>query len=365
VLEYGCGQGAVACAVAPLAARHIGIDIDPDGVAQARTHAQRRGLDNVELVLAKEADILERVGEHAGEVDVFLLYAVLEHLTLDERLAVLQTAREVTRADGHIVICETPNRLTAIDHHTAQMPFFHALPADLAARWYDRSARADFVAAIDAAAGAGPDALRSALARWGTGMSFHELELVFEDLAAHTVAGGYSPHLYGPRPVRGEELQLAATLDAWRPDLPPAWSRSWLDMILSVTARSQPAVHVRPWQLRVDHDVPGAAMLPDGRVELRPGAWLPVSLPSATDELHVGLMAADPAAALRVRTSAELLAPAAQPPTYAVPPWHATTRLTAPARALELGLEHGGCLTYVGYAGPADPHAAQGRAAGW
>ena len=44
-------------------------------------------------------------------------------------------------------------------------------------------------------------------------------------------------------------------------------------------------------------------MLPDGRVELRPGAWLPVSLPVPDGELHVGLMATDPADVLRVRTA--------------------------------------------------------------
>ncbi len=360
VLEYGCGQGAVACALAPRAARHIGIDIDPDGLAHAREHLARRGLENVELVQADAERIFDRVRQHTGEVDVFLLYAVLEHLTLDERQAVLQTAREVTRPDGHIVICETPNRLTPIDHHTAQMPFFHALPAEIAARYYERSARADFVSAVDAA-----DDVGMALTRWGTGVSFHELELVFGDLAAHTVAGGYHRHLYGPRPVRGEELQLAATLDAWRPDLPPSWSRSWLDMILSVRRQATPPVHVRPWQLRLGHDVPGAAMLPDGRVELRPGAWLPVTLHAPTSELHVGLMAAAPADALRVRVGDELLAPAAVPPRYAVPPWHATTTLPKPADTVEIGLVDGGCITYVGYAGAADPQAGQGRAAGW
>ena len=46
-----------------------------------------------------------------GEVDVFLLYAVLEHLTVAERLAVLRLAREVVKPDGAIVVCETPNRL--------------------------------------------------------------------------------------------------------------------------------------------------------------------------------------------------------------------------------------------------------------
>jgi SAM-dependent methyltransferase len=365
VLEYGCGQGAITCAVAPRAARHIGIDIDPEGIAMAREHIAQRALENVELELAAEPEIIDRVRGHSGEVDVFLLFAVLEHMTLDERLDVLRVAREVTRPDGHIVICESPNRLTPFDHHTGQMPFLHALPGELAALCYGRSQREDFVAAIDAASADGPEAVQTALTRWGTAISFHELELVFDDLAAHTVASGYDAALYPARPVRGEELHLAATLDAWRPDLPPCWSRSWLDMILSVTPRSAPGVHVRPWQLRVEHDVAGAAMLPDGRVELRPGAWLPVALPGETDELHVGLMAADPTAALRVRTPAGVLTPTATKTLEGVPPWHTAMRLSEPVRTLEIAIEGGGCLTYVGYAGPADPEAPRGRALGW
>jgi len=112
VLEYGCGQGAIACAVAPRAARHIGVDIAAGEVAMAREHIARRGLANVELSAVPEGEVLDRVAAYRGAIDVFLLYAVLEHMTLDERLAVLRLARQTVRPDGYIVVCETPNRLT-------------------------------------------------------------------------------------------------------------------------------------------------------------------------------------------------------------------------------------------------------------
>jgi SAM-dependent methyltransferase len=365
VLEYGCGQGAISCAIAARAGRHIGIDIAAGEIALAREHTARRGLHDVELVAVREDEILERVAAYRGQIDVFLLYAVLEHLSPDERLAILRLARETVSPDGHIVVCETPNRLTPIDHHTGQMPFLHLLPQALAARYYDRSRREDFVRAIDAAATDGPAAVRQALVRWGTGVSFHEFELVFDDLAAHTVASSYHPLLYPSRPVRGEELQLAATLAAWRPELPPCWSRSWLDTILSARAQAQPAVHVRPWQMMLAHDVAGAAMLADGRVELRPGARLPVCLPSPTGELHVGLMAAEPARALRIHVPGAILSPTAVGNLDGVPPWHAVAELPEPADALELSLPGGGCLTYVGHRGPPDPLASRMRAGGW
>ncbi len=147
----------------------------------AREHIARRRLTNVELLAVPEGEILDRVAAYQGTIDVFLFYAVLEHMTLEERLAALRLARLTVRPEGHIVVCETPNRLTPLDHHTGQIPFLHMLPGALAAQYYGRSGREDFVEAVDRAAADGPAALRDALVRWGYGMSYHEFELAFDD----------------------------------------------------------------------------------------------------------------------------------------------------------------------------------------
>jgi SAM-dependent methyltransferase len=365
VLEYGCGQGAISCALAPHVSRHIGVDIDAGEIALAQEHLDRRGHRNVTLSAPPPSDILDLVATFTGEVDVFLLYAVLEHMTVAERLAVLRLARTVTRADGYIVVIETPNRLTPIDHHTSRMPFLHALPLDLARQTYCASDRRDFLDAIDAASKHGDGAVEEALVRWGRGVSYHEFELVFGDLTMHTVASNYDERLYPYRPVRWEELQLAATLEAWRPDLPPCWSRTWLDTILAVTPRPEAGPHVRPWPLRLEHDVSGAAMLPDGRIELRPGARLPVRLPAPTGELHVGLMADEPTSTLRVHAAGRAMCPVAAANHDGVPPWHACVHLPDLAQEFELELVNGGCLTYVGYRGAPDPDATMRRPMGW
>jgi SAM-dependent methyltransferase len=365
VLEYGCGQGAVSCAVAQRCGRLIGVDIGPRWIRMAREHVARRGLDNVELDLVGPEEIVAHTRRYAGQVDVVLLYAVLEHLTIAERVDVLSLAREIVRPDGHIVVVETPNRLTPMDHHTAQTPFFHQLPGELAARWYRRAPRADFVDLMDLAALEGPDALREELVRFGYGMSFHEFELVFDDLAAHTVASSYARRLYRERPVRGEELQLQQTLDCWRPDLPPCFSRSWLDMILSARPLAEAPVHVRPWAMALPAGTPGVAVHGDGRFELAADARLPVRLPHATDVLHVGFVASDPEEALRVHLPGWTAHVRAAAPIPEHPAWHAELRLDTPAQELELSLAAGGVLTYVGFAGPADPAAATSRAWGW
>lgn len=350
VLEYGCGQGAVSVAVAERCGRHIGLDIDADAVAAARAHLAGRGLTDSEIEAVPATAIVGRMREHAGEVDVILLYAVLEHLSIAERLSVLTAAREVVRPDGHIVICETPNRLTPFDHHTSELPFLHALPAELAERFYETSLRQDFREAVRRAATRGPRARREALVRWGTGMSFHEAELIFGDLAAHTIASSYHPLLYPGRPVRAEELRLAAFLGARRPDLPPCWSRSWLDMVLTALPMDSPRRdHVWPLPLALPHDVPGVAVLADGRLELRPGARVPFALVTPTDEVHVGFMADDPdAAVLHAGGSGRGMSSSAS--ISAVPQRQAATTLEERFDRFELELRGGGCLTYVGAA---------------
>ncbi|WP_320671122.1 class I SAM-dependent methyltransferase [Patulibacter defluvii] len=373
VLEYGCGQGAVSCAFGPHVARHIGVDIDADAVEQARFRVAERGLDNVDLRALPVGGIVDQVRALDQRIDVVLLYAVVEHLTRDERLAVLEMARDVVAEDGHVVIVECPNRLTPVDHHSSRLPFVDGLPEDVLARYAERSPRASFVEDIAAARAAGGAAAeRLALVRAGRGVSFHEFELVFGDLAQRTVASSYAESLYGVRPVLWEELQLAAMMDGWRPDLPPAWSRSWIDTILSARPLDDPPALVRPWRMRIDPDAAGAAWVrDDGRIVLGPGMRLPVRLPTATDELHVGMIASeDPRHAVRVHVGDRTLSPLGLRNRLGTPPWHAVAALPWVTDHVELSLAGGGELTFVGYAAaPGAPTGLDGwgssRVFGW
>jgi SAM-dependent methyltransferase len=250
VLEYGCGNGAVSCAIAARATRHIGYDIERSAIDEARSRAAERGLDNLELEAVPAEAIFDRVRGHAGEVDLVLFYAVLEHLTLEERLEALRVAREVLRPGGLIAVIELPNRLVDTDYHTSLLPFFHQLPEDLALAYLERSPRADFRREMLAARATDADGGRLALARWGTGASFHEFELVFGELARHVVAGGYDPALLAERNVLPEENALARYLARELPDLPPPFSRYWIDVLISPTPIDPGAARlIHPWPL--------------------------------------------------------------------------------------------------------------------
>ncbi len=184
VLEFGCGHGPVSCAFATRAERVIGVDVEAEYVADGRRFVAECGAENVELHHHPVGEIVDAVAARTGEIDVFLLYAVLEHLTLDERLdAARARARGDRRRSGVIVVCEAPNRLFPFDHHTTRLPFFTMLPDDLALRYWRRSERPDFRKAMDEAVHDGREA--EALARWGRGVSYHDFELAFEDLGAH------------------------------------------------------------------------------------------------------------------------------------------------------------------------------------
>ena len=288
VLEYGCGNAAVSCAFAERAERVIGLDIDPGWIELGNEEVANRGLRNVELELHPVDSIRDAAAARAGEIDVFLLYAVLEHLTVAERLAVLGLAREVVKPDGAIVVCETPNRLIYFDHHTARMPFFHLLPDELALDYYPRSEREDFKAAIDAAAQHGREAAQEAIVRWGRGVSFHEFEVVFGDLDKHVIASSYDPILFGERPVHPDEVILARYLERWRPDLAPAWSRYWLDLILSPEPVAKRAPFLRPWTAETINSA-GVGWTGENLYLKGPDATLWVTLPHPTSLLVVGL----------------------------------------------------------------------------
>lgn len=359
VLEYGCGNAPVSCAFAPRAGRLIGVDVDPEVIDYGRSALSARGIANVELELHPLAGILDAVAARRGQIDVFLCYAVLEHLTLEERLSVLRLAREVVKPDGVIVVCETPNRLTAFDHHTAQMPFFHLLPDELALQYFRRSGREDFLAAIDGAVARGHEAALQAIVRWGRGVSFHEFELVFGDLSSHVLASSYDPLLFAERPIHAEELVLARELERWRPDLAPAWSRRWLDLILSPVPVARRPSFLRPWTVETVQS-PGASVTRWGTVRL-PGPETPlwVSLSHPTQRIVVGATGAGGPLALRARAetmAAPVLARAhgrRQEPGRGgdteLEPRYVSFDLPVRSQRIELGASAACELVFVGY----------------
>jgi SAM-dependent methyltransferase len=347
ILEYGSGNGPVSAAFAPHAGRYIGVDIAAEDVETSRRILAEGGL-HPELHAAPPAEILELTATFRGEVDVFLCAAVLEHMSVQERLDLLRLAREILRPDGIIVVFETPNRLTPWDYHTSLQPFLNQLPEELALAYLRRSPREDFVEAMRAAAERGPESERETYVRWGRGMSFHELELVFDDLPRHVVASSWDPLLLEEREVYRDEVALQRVMDEARPDLPGAFSRYWLDFILAVTPRDEPARFLRPWRLQTTGSRHVAYDAGQYLRFERQDAVLRVELPSSSSRLVVGAERLAEPLHVTVRAASGAVQRAVLEPGRAA---YADLQFATPEAVYEVELDTPGTLSLILYEG--------------
>jgi SAM-dependent methyltransferase len=351
VIEYGCGQGAVTCALAERASRLIGVDIDEGAVSLARQELNRRGHRDVDVFAADKASIFAELQSCVEPVDIFLLYAVLEHMTIRERLDVLRFARDSVREDGVIVVIESPNRLVDPDFHTSFLPFFSQLPDELALLYYDRSSRPDFTEALRNAIQSDPQA-NLQLIRWGRGISFHEFELVFGDLQAHVLAGGFDPLMFNERQIHPEELSLARYMERVRPDLAPCFSRYWIDCILSpVPQKNSGRRFMWPWTMDTRLS-PDAGWTAWDNIALPSGTPLAVSLPCPTSRITAVVTTDASPSGVTLRTGDSWFSQ----PVFSASGDQALVEfsLDEPADQVQLELVHSGHVLFVGYEANAD-----------
>lgn len=173
VLEVGCGTGATTVALAEQGADLLACDEHDGSLRVASDRLDCYGLSS-ELRCMDAKHVF--AANSGRQFDVILFLAVLEHMTLTERLHALREAWAHTKPGGFIVVDETPNRLWYFDSHTAQEPFFMWLPDDLAIVYsaktrrprYNKLFRADH----------SDDSLL--FARWGRGVSYHDFTVALE-----------------------------------------------------------------------------------------------------------------------------------------------------------------------------------------
>ncbi len=230
VVEVGCGTGAASIPLAGICKRLVGLDIDPNSVEVAKARAEYCGArDNVEFLTVAPEQLLDKALVCLECVDVFILYAVLEHLTPDERLHYLHAMWQALPEGGAIVVIETPNRLTWEDKHTAYMDFFHMLPDEYVRAYAERSPRPHFAETMKQLDEA---SFRESRYRWGLGASFHEFELAFsENLNEIVVANGLEQEMINMFPVESDEVALREYFIRRGIAQPIGFSRAVLNLI--------------------------------------------------------------------------------------------------------------------------------------
>lgn len=230
VVEVGCGTGAASIPLARICKRLVGLDIDSNSIEVAKARAGYCGArDNVEFLTVAPEQLLEKALGCLEHVDVFVLYAVLEHLTPVERLHYLQAMWQALPDGGAIVVIETPNRLTWEDKHTAYMDFFHMLPDEYVCAYAERSPRPHFAETMKRL---DEESFRESRYRWGLGASFHEFELAFsENLNEIVVADGLEPEMSNMFPIEADEVALRQYFMRRGVAQPIGFSRAVLNLI--------------------------------------------------------------------------------------------------------------------------------------
>ena len=174
ILEIGCGTGSSSITLAEQGSNVTGIDIHKESLEIAKLRADLYGL-NIKFLEVSSINI----DEIEQDFDAIILYATLEHLTVEERLDTLKKCKNTLKKGGYLITIEAPNRLWYFDSHTSELPFFQWLPDNLAYKYSKYSPKQSF---SNNYLDNEYDNLTSFLRR-GRGVSYHEFELVFNDLS--------------------------------------------------------------------------------------------------------------------------------------------------------------------------------------
>ncbi|HEA31403.1 MAG TPA: class I SAM-dependent methyltransferase [Leeuwenhoekiella sp.] len=230
ILEIGCGTGISTQALTEQGAKVTGIDVDEGALKVAKDR-----LRIVDLPADFHYLNADQIGEKFKDqpFDFIIYYAVIEHMTIKERIASLKQAWEMLPDDAFLVVLETPNRLWYYDSHTAALPFFDWLPNELAFQYSKFSKRNNFK---DLFRELDENTMLEFL-RWGKGASYHEFELAIKPLDQLNIVSSLMKFEKTAFLKLGlEGLKYINFLKSVKKDLPKSFCYPYLDVILKKEA---------------------------------------------------------------------------------------------------------------------------------
>lgn len=237
VLEIGCGSGSSTAGLAHAGAKVTAFDIKGPSLVIARKRLELLKLKAD--VIEAEADWLEHDLDAAmfpGPYDMIMCYAVLEHLTIAERLHLLELLRQVMRRDkAMLAIFETPNRFAPFDWHSTKLPFADVLPDELHYHYGHRFAKK--AAHPSRRSEAFTPELQKNIYRAGRGVSWHEFHIAFGMENIEVILDGYSAKakkMTSYRPNEAFEEVLAQVFAAQDPPVPRGFCRPSLELLLKL-----------------------------------------------------------------------------------------------------------------------------------
>ena len=234
LFEVGCGTGSSTAAFATICERITAFDIAEPDVRLARERLTHFAVTGSSAESSDFPEILRRLDAEV-RVDGVLLFAVLEHMYVSERIALLKSAWTKLPPAGVIVICETPNRLSYFDRHTFRQPFMNMLPPELVKLWGSTCTNQATREAIEAIQTSDYMELRDKFVRMGqSGPSFHEFETAI-GTGVHqcVISGEFDPEVSAINgPYRLEHDLLCRALQERAPHVSPAFAMPMFYLIL-------------------------------------------------------------------------------------------------------------------------------------
>ena len=246
-LDVGCGTGSSTVAFALKCDHVVGIDIDRGSLTLAQIRAKAFGAENVTFQQVSPGSFTTSLPY--SPYDLVLLYAVLEHQTIEERISTIQESWRCLKPGGIMVVCESPNRLAWFDYHTTDLPFYHNLPDNIRLKCYETSAREMFKTAVRNSHKTSDQAALITLARLGTGVSFHEFDLALQcSVSSLVIADGLEKEIVTLYPIRLEDRLLLQYFSEKPIQQSLAFARQPLTFIIRKpdgTSQSNKPVHSR------------------------------------------------------------------------------------------------------------------------
>lgn len=253
VIEIGCGTGSSTAAFSHFVREIHGYDVDDASVVGARERLKILGKSNAFLHTIKAEELTEVLEKnHSAGVDVILLFAVLEHQTIQERNETLQMCWKLLAKNGLLVVVETPNLLIYQDHHTSLLPFMQMLPTRLYAKYAHVSPRDGFNSCFADNEKMSSDEIELRVSRWGRGVSYHDFELVLgSDYANYLVADGFEEEILSWFHVSVEEELLRHFVEKNEIPIPKGFTRSVLNLIFKKDNKGEGVVSKAPQNVHV------------------------------------------------------------------------------------------------------------------
>jgi 2-polyprenyl-3-methyl-5-hydroxy-6-metoxy-1,4-benzoquinol methylase len=234
VLEIGCGTGSTTIPFAIKAKYVYATDISQTSLTAAKQRAELLEVSNIDFQLldpewAQDSQRLQDFESTVPKVDIIVMMALLEHLTISERINVLRTTWRLLKPHGIMVIYETPNRLSWFDWHSFLLPFFQYLPDQLAIEYADKTPRPHFQLQGNKT---------ESLYRLGRGVSYHEFELALGLNELSVINDGFSKHLQHRKNLGHDTFDWAIQeiFDQYLPYVPRGFVLPSLDLIIQKDA---------------------------------------------------------------------------------------------------------------------------------